>query len=64
MIGLLVSAWWILFAPDSMMEFGLKVILGIVAGLIGTGFYLFNLRHTLFPPKSVAQENSSTPGSE
>lgn len=49
MIGLLVSAWWILFAPDSLMEYGLKVTLGIVASLVGSGFYLFNLRHTLYP---------------
>lgn len=52
MIGLLVSAWWILFAPDSMMEYSLKITLGVVAGLVGSGFYLFNLRQTLFPRES------------
>jgi hypothetical protein len=50
LIGLLVAAWWILFAPDSLMERELKVVLGIVAGLIGAGSYLFNLRKALVPP--------------
>ena len=47
LLGVLVAAWWILFAPDSMMEYSLKVILGVVAGLLATGSYLFNLRKTL-----------------
>ena len=59
LIGVLVAAWWILFAPDSMMEYSLKVILGVVAGLLATGSYLFNLRKTLFPqdvPPPVAED--------
>jgi hypothetical protein len=51
LIGLLVAAWWILFAPDSLMEHDLKIVLGIIAGLIGAGSYLFNLRKALVPPR-------------
>jgi hypothetical protein len=53
LIGLMVGAWWIFFAPDDLMEPGLKRILGVVAGLIATGSYLFNLRQTLCPSKST-----------
>ena len=53
LIGLMVAAWWIFFAPDDLMEPGLKNILGVVAGLIATGSYLFNLRQTLYPSKST-----------
>ena len=59
LLGVLVAAWWILFAPDSMMEYSLKVILGVVAGLLATGSYLFNLRKTLFPqdlPPPVSED--------
>jgi len=35
-----------------MMESSLKTTLGIVAGLLATGSYLFNLRKTLYPPKN------------
>ncbi|MBL8429720.1 MAG: hypothetical protein JNJ95_07525 [Dechloromonas sp.] len=59
LLGVLVAAWWIFFAPDSMMEYSLKVILGVVAGLLATGSYLFNLRQTLFPkddPPQVSEE--------
>lgn len=52
LIGILVAAWWILFAPDSMMESSLKNTLGVVAGLLATGSYLFNLRKTLYPSKN------------
>ncbi|MDP2881111.1 MAG: hypothetical protein Q8N89_05970 [Azonexus sp.] len=48
LIGLLVAAWWIMFAPDSLMESSLKITLGVVAGLVATGSYLFNLRKTLY----------------
>ena len=54
LIGLLVGAWWIFFAPDSLMEHSLKITLGIVAGLVATGSYLFNLRKTLFSQKTNA----------
>ena len=49
LLGVLLAAWWILFAPDSLMEPGMKYTLGVVAGLVATGSYLFNLRETLFP---------------
>jgi len=52
LLGVLIAAWWIFFAPDSLMERELKIVLGIAAGLIATGSYLFNLRQTLFPPKA------------
>ena len=54
LIGLLVGAWWIFFAPDSLMEPSLKMTLGIVAGLVATGSYLFNLRKTLFSTNTSA----------
>ena len=59
LLGVLVAAWWILFAPGSMMEYSLKVNLGVVAGLLATGSYLFNLRKTLFPqavPPPVSED--------
>ena len=49
LIGLLVGAWWIFFAPDDLMESSLKITLGLVAAVIATGSYLFNLRQTLWP---------------
>jgi hypothetical protein len=49
LLGALVAAWWIFFAPDSLMEYRLKIILGIAAGLIASGSYLYNLRKTLLP---------------
>lgn len=52
LIGLLVGAWWIFFAPDSLMEHSLKITLGIVAGLVATGSYLFNLGKTLYPQET------------
>lgn len=57
LIGLLVAAWWILFAPDSLMEYDLKIVLGIVAGLVGAGSYLFNLRKVLVSPSNDQPEN-------
>jgi len=48
LLGALIAAWWIFFAPDSLMEPELKKILGVVAGLVATGSYLFNLRDALF----------------
>jgi hypothetical protein len=54
LIGLLVGAWWIFFAPDDLMASSLKITLGVIAGLIATGSYLFNLRQTLCPSKFPA----------
>ena len=47
LLGALIGAWWIFFAPDSLMEPELKKILGVAAGLLATGSYLFNLRDAL-----------------
>jgi len=57
LLGALLAAWWILFAPDSLMEPTLKYILGVVAGLVATGSYLFNLRETLFPKAGGLSKN-------
>lgn len=46
-IGLILAGWWIVFVPDSIMEGNLRIILGIVVGLLAAGSYLFNLRETL-----------------
>lgn len=51
LLGLIIAAWWILFAPESYVDPEMKNILGVAAGLIATGSYLFNLRQALFPPK-------------
>jgi hypothetical protein len=47
----MVAAWWILFAPDSLVDPALKNPLGIAAGLIAMGAYLYFLRESLFPKK-------------
>ena len=49
LLGLMVSAWWILFAPDSLVDPAIQNPLGIAAGLIAMGAYLYFLRETLFP---------------
>jgi hypothetical protein len=51
LFGLMVAAWWILFAPDSLVDPALKNPLGIAAGLIAMGAYLYFLRESLFPKK-------------
>lgn len=51
LLGALIAAWWILFAPDAMVSGSLKIILGIAAGVIASGSYLFHLRRTLNPEK-------------
>ena len=53
LLGLIIAGWWIFFAPDSLVEPGLKRILGVAAGLIATGGYYFVLRESLFPKKSA-----------
>lgn len=47
LLGALIAAWWIFFAPDSLMEKDLKITLGIVVGFLATGSYLFNLRDAI-----------------
>jgi len=51
LFGLMVAAWWILFALDSLVDPALKNPLGIAAGLIAMGAYLYFLRESLFPRK-------------
>ena len=51
LFGLMVAAWWIFFAPDSLVDPALKNPLGIAAGLIAMGAYLYFLREALFPKK-------------
>jgi hypothetical protein len=51
LFGLMVAAWWILFAPDSLVDPALKNPLGIAAGLIAMGAYLYFLRESMFPRK-------------
>ena len=53
LLGLIVAGWWIFFAPDALVEPGLKNILGVAAGLIATGGYCFMLRDSLFPKKNA-----------
>ena len=47
LLGLMVSAWWIFFAPDSLVDPALKNPLGIAAGVIAMVAYLYFLRDTL-----------------
>jgi hypothetical protein len=49
LLGLILSAWWIFFAPDSLVEGQLRYVLGVLVGVVATGSYLFYLRETLFP---------------
>lgn len=49
LLGLMVAAWWILFAPDSQADPAMKNPLGIPAGVIAMGAYRYFLRETLFP---------------
>lgn len=51
LLGAIIAAWWIFFAPDELVDPEMRNILGYVAGLIATGSYLFNLREALFPKK-------------
>jgi hypothetical protein len=51
LFGLMVAAWWILFAPDSLVDPAIKNPLGIAAGLIAMVAYLYFLRESLFPKK-------------
>lgn len=61
-LGVLLAAWWMLFAPDSLVEPPLKYVLGVIAGLVATGSYLFNLRANLFPkPPAAAARHGVEP---
>jgi hypothetical protein len=51
LLGVMVAAWWIFFAPDSMVEPALKNPMGVAAGMIAMGAYLYFLREALFPRK-------------
>jgi hypothetical protein len=51
LLGLMVSAWWIFFAPDSLVDPARTNPLGIAAGLIAMGANLYFQRETLFPRK-------------
>jgi hypothetical protein len=51
LLGLMVAAWWIFFAPDSLVDPALKNPMGVAAGMIAMGAYLYFLREALFPRK-------------
>ena len=51
LMGLMVSAWWIFFAPDSLVDPAMKNPMGIAAGLIAMGAYLYFLRDAFIPRK-------------
>jgi hypothetical protein len=50
-LGLIIAAWWIFFAPESIVGGEYKNILGVLVGLVASGSYFFNLRQNIFPPK-------------
>ena len=60
LIGTLIAGWWIFFAPDAMMDPGLKNILGVGAGLLAMGSYLFNLRDALMLRPSKTEPKAGT----
>ena len=51
LLGAVIGAWWIFFAPDEVVGGEYKTILGVLVGVLAAGSYLFNLRETLFPKK-------------
>ena len=51
LLGTVIAAWWIFFAPDEVVGGEYKLILGVLVGMLAAGSYLFNLRETLFPKK-------------
>lgn len=51
LLGTVIGAWWIFFAPDEVVGGEYKIILGVLVGVLAAGSYLFNLRETLFPKK-------------
>ena len=51
LLGAVIGAWWIFFAPDEIVGGEYKIILGVLVGILAAGSYLFNLRGTLFPKK-------------
>lgn len=54
LLGLIMGAWWALFAPDSLVEAPLRYVLAVVIGVVAAGSYLFYLRETLFPKFGLA----------
>ena len=51
LLGMIIGAWWIFFAPDAVVDNEYKTILGVAVGVLATASYIFNLRTTLFPRK-------------
>jgi hypothetical protein len=51
LLGAVIGAWWIFFAPDEIVGGEYKITLGVLVGVLAAGSYLFNLRKTLFPKK-------------
>jgi hypothetical protein len=51
LLGTVIGAWWIFFAPEEIVGGEYKLILGVLVGFLAAGSYLFNLRETIFPKK-------------
>ena len=51
LLGAVIGAWWIFFAPEEIVGGEYKLILGALVGVLAAGSYLFNLRETIFPKK-------------
>ena len=51
LLGALVAAWWMFFVPDALVDPGMRSPLGIAAGVIAMGAYLYFLRESLFGGK-------------
>jgi len=51
LLGLIIAGWWIFFAPEALVDPLMKTPMGIAAGLIAMGAYLYFLRGALFPRK-------------
>jgi hypothetical protein len=51
LLGAVIGAWWIFFAPEEIVGGEYKLILGVLVGVLAAGSYLFNLRETIFPKK-------------
>lgn len=50
LLGVLVSAWWILFVPESIVASNMKYVLGVLVGVVATGGYLYQLRGVFRAP--------------
>ena len=51
LLGALVAAWWIFFVPDALVGPEMRSPMGIAAGVIAMGAYLYFLRESLFGRK-------------